>query len=77
MSGSATMLKQSDAYTITRALHAHITHAAQLQSALTDIERNRICRESDPMEDAMHMLLVAFATDHFNALMVRHGVGRP
>jgi hypothetical protein len=26
------------------ALHAHITRAAQLQSALTDIER-RICRE--------------------------------
>jgi hypothetical protein len=57
------------------ALHAHITRAAQLQSAMTDIERNRICRESDPMEAAMHMLLVAFAVDHCAKLMERLGVG--
>jgi hypothetical protein len=57
------------------ALHAHITRAAQLQSALTDIER-RICRESDPMTAAMHMLLIAFATDHCAKLMERLGVGR-
>jgi hypothetical protein len=61
---------------MSRALHAHIERAAQLQSAMTDIERNRICRERDPMEAAMHMLLVAYASDHFNALMVRLGVGR-
>jgi hypothetical protein len=58
------------------ALHAHITRAAQLQSALTDIERNRICRESDPMEVAMHMLLIAYATDQCAKLMKHLGVGR-
>jgi hypothetical protein len=58
------------------ALHAHITRAAQLRSALTDIERNSICRESDPMTNAMHMLLIAFAVDHCTKLMERLGVGR-
>lgn len=58
------------------ALHAHITRAAQLQSAMADIERNRICRERDPMKTAMHMLLVAYATDHCAKLMERLGVGR-
>lgn len=35
------------------------------------------CREqSDPMKSAMRMLLIAFATDHFDALMERLDVGR-
>jgi hypothetical protein len=59
------------------ALHAHITRAAQLQSAMTDIERNRICRErTAAREFADVMLGIVLAVEQCDYWLARI-MGRP
>lgn len=59
------------------ALQAHIDRAARLQLALSDIERNRICREqSAAQEVADCMMGIAAAVDQCDWWMKRLGVGR-